>query len=112
VVTDYFIKWPEARATPTKEAFHVANFLFDLFLCHGCPYITISDQGKEFCNQVCDHLLKLTGVDHRVTSAYHPQTNGLTERFNQTLKDALIQVVNEKQNGWDQDLDWPRSGSV
>ena len=52
VVTDYFTKWPEARAAPTKEAFHVANFLFDLFLRHGCPDITISDQGKEFCNQV------------------------------------------------------------
>ena len=52
VVTDYFTKWPEARAAPTKEAFHVANFLFDLLLRHGCPDITISYQGKEFCNQV------------------------------------------------------------
>ena len=36
----------------TVVTFHVANFLFDLFLCHGCPDVTISDQGKEFCNQV------------------------------------------------------------
>ena len=50
-------------------------------------------------------MLQLTGVEHRVASAYHPQTNGLTERFNQTLKDALIQVVNERQNDWDQHLD-------
>ena len=57
VVTDYFTKWPEACASPTKEAIYVANFLFDLFLRHGCPDITISDQGKEFCNQVwmCQH---------------------------------------------------------
>ena len=52
MVIDYFTKWPEARAAPTKEAFHVANFLFDLFLRYGSPDITISDQGKEFCNQV------------------------------------------------------------
>ena len=57
VVTDYFTKWPEACASPTKEAIYVANFLFDLFLRHGCPDITILDQGKEFCNQVwmCQH---------------------------------------------------------
>ena len=54
--------------------------------------------------KVSDVLLELTGVEHRVTSAYHPQTNGLTERFNQTLKDALIQVVNEQQNDWDLQL--------
>ena len=41
VVTDYFTKWPEACATPTKEAIHVANFLFDLFLLvQTSPYRT------------------------------------------------------------------------
>ena len=53
---------------------------------------------------VANHLLKLTGTEHRVASAYHPQTNGLTERFNQTLKGSLIQVVNEKQNDWDEKI--------
>ena len=52
VVTDYFAKWPEAKASPTKEAGNVADFLFDLFLHHGCPDIAISDQGREFCNKV------------------------------------------------------------
>ena len=52
VVTDYFTKWPEAKASPTKEAGNVADFLFDLFLRHGCPDIAISDQGREFCNKV------------------------------------------------------------
>ena len=48
--------------------------------------------------KVVNHLpLKLPGTEHRVASAYRPQTNGLTERFNQTQ----IQVVNEKRNDWD-----------
>ena len=55
--------------------------------------------------KVVNHLLKLTGTEHRVASAYHPQTNGLTERFNQTLKGSLIQVVNEKQNDWDDHIE-------
>ena len=61
----------------------------------------ISDQGREFVNQVESELLGLTGIEHRVTSAYHPQTNGLTERFNQTLQTALLKVVNDKQTDWD-----------
>ena len=55
--------------------------------------------------KVVNHLLKLTGTEHRVASAYHPQTNGLTERYNQTLNGSLIQVVNEKQNDWDDDIE-------
>ena len=51
---------------------------------------------------MCDLLLELTGVEHRVTNAYHPQTNGLTERMNQTLKGSLIQVFNNRQDDWDQ----------
>ena len=48
--------------------------------------------------KVVNHLLKLTGTEHRVASAHHLQTSGLTERFNQTLKGSLIQVANEKRN--------------
>ena len=55
-------------------------------------------------NQVEKELLRLTGTEHRVTSAYHPQTNGLTERFNQTLQAALVKVVNDEQTDWDEHL--------
>ena len=58
-VMDYFTKWPKARAIPTKEAVNVADFLFDLSLRHGCPDTVISDQGKEFCNQVCLELMSV-----------------------------------------------------
>ena len=46
----------------------------------------------------------LAGTSHRVASAYHPQSNGLTERFNQTLQSALLKVVNETQTEWDEHL--------
>lgn len=45
------------------------------------------------------------GTDHRVTSAYHPQTNGLVERLNQTVQNTLLKLVNEYQNNWDDLLD-------
>ena len=69
-----------------------------------CCEVVISDQGREFVNQVQEELYRLTGTEHRVTSAYHPQTNGLTERFNQTLQTALLKVVNETQTDWDEHL--------
>ena len=55
-------------------------------------------------NKVKKELLQLTGTEHCVTSAYHPQSNGLTERFNQTLQTALTKVVNETQDDWDEHL--------
>ena len=42
-------------------------------------------------------VYKLTGIEHCVSSAYHPQTNGLTERFNQTLQTALLKLVNNTE---------------
>ena len=55
-------------------------------------------------NNLEEELFRLTGTEHRVTSAYHPQTNGLTERFNQTLQTALMKMVNDDQNDWDEHL--------
>ena len=52
--------------------------------------IVISDQGQEFINAINEHLFTLTKTNHRVSTAYHPQTNGLVERFNQTLQRSLL----------------------
>ena len=49
----------------------------------------MSDQGSEFVNAMQAEVYILTDTEHCMSSAYHPQTNGLTERFNQTLQTAL-----------------------
>eukprot|EP00731_Ephydatia_muelleri_P035961 Em0185g1a len=49
-------------------------------------------------------LFKLTGIEHRISSPYHPQTNGLDERTNQTLTRALIKFSEAKEN-WDLNID-------
>lgn len=61
----------------------------------------MTDQGREFVNKVNVELFQLTGTDHRISSVYHPQTNSLDERMNQTLKGALVKSVNENQDDWD-----------
>ena len=52
-----------------------------------------------------DRLEAFSGFKYRVTSAYHPQSNGLDERFKQTLKSSLQHLVNSNQNNWDDLLD-------
>ena len=55
----------------------------------------------EVNNKVCREF----NIKRSVTSAYHPQTNGLDERTNQTLKVCLSKLVNDQQNDWGQYLE-------
>ena len=99
--TDSFSKWPEAKPLKDKTAIGVADFLYELLTRYGVAEVIISDQGREFVNQINEELFRLTGTDHRISSAYHPQTNGLDERMNQTNKTSLVKYVNENQIDWD-----------
>ena len=67
---------------------------------HGCFSIQINDQGREFVNDVSSGLHRPTGTIQRVTSAYHPQANGLVERQNRTIKNSLIQVLDSNLIEW------------
>lgn len=102
---DYYSKWVEAGALPNKECDGIAKFLYSLFCRHGMPRKVQSDQGKEFVNSLSDHLFQLTGVQHIVSTAYHPQTNGLDERFNQTLQRSLLKLIEEHEDKWEDFLD-------
>lgn len=99
VAIDYFSKWVEAKALKEKTGVEVARFLFEDIVCrHGCVSVQINDQGREFCNVVSEELHRLTGTEQRVTSAYHPQANGLVERHNRTIKECLIKVLKNKKD--------------
>ena len=64
----------------------------------------ITDQGREFCNDLNDTFCKKMGINHRIASPYHPQTGGLTERFNRTLCTMLSSLVNKEHYNWDDKL--------
>ena len=100
-MTDYFYKWTETKALKSKSAAEVVNFIFDTVSTFGCMDTIITDQGREFVNEINDRLCKLLKIRHKLTSPYHPQANGLGERFNHTFKRALEKLVNEKQNDCD-----------
>ena len=78
---DYFRKWSEGKALKDKSAGSVARFLFEFICRHGCIDIQVNDQGREFVNQVSTELHRLTGVEQRMTSAYHPQVLVVFKHF-------------------------------
>lgn len=72
-----------------------------LFFIMGIPHVITSDQGSEFNNAMNAELMQSMGIDHRLTTAYHPQANGLDERFNQTLKNAITKYSHDHRDEWD-----------
>ncbi|CAB4421453.1 unnamed protein product [Rhizophagus irregularis] len=108
VATEYLTKWPEARALPDAKASSVVSFFYEDIICrHGCPKEILTDRGSHFVNEMLNSLCDELGVKHRLSTAYHPQTNGLVERFNRTLCEALAKFSNENHDDWDMDAVLP-----
>ena len=104
VAVEYLTKWPEARAIKDIKANTVAQFIYEDIICrHGAPKVLLSDRGTSFVNSVVKALCDTMKTAHVLTTAYHPQTNGLTERFNKTLCETLNKfVLQHEKSEWDQ----------
>ena len=101
VAMDYLTKWPEARAVSEATADATAQFLYEQIICqHGCPQIILSDRGTHFNNNTIKALMEKFQVNHLLSTPYHPQTNGLVERFNRTLCESLARL-SLKNHDWD-----------
>jgi hypothetical protein len=79
----------------------LARMFFEHVICkRGVPDNIVTDRGKEFTsrfwNRVCSHL----SINHRLSTAFHPQTDGQTERQNQTMEQYLRAFCNYEQDNW------------
>lgn len=102
VATDYATRYAITRALPTSCATDVADFLLhDVILLHGAPRQLLTDRGRSFLSQVIADILRSCSTQHKLTTAYHPQTNGLTERLNRTITDMLSMYVSADHRDWD-----------
>ena len=61
----------------------------------------MSDQGSHFINDVIAEFMDIFSIKHRKSTPYHPQTNGQTERTNQTLVGILRRTVIDSKRDWD-----------
>ncbi|KZS00040.1 Uncharacterized protein APZ42_003843, partial [Daphnia magna] len=71
---------------------------------YGAPEIVLTDQGTNFLSNIVQEICKLFKIKQMRTTAYHPQTNGLVERFNRTLCDMLACYVVDEPEEWDRYL--------
>ena len=104
VVCDYATRYPEAIPLKKFTADTVVEELITLFARYGVPKEILTDQGTNFTSQLLQELYKLLGVKPITTTPYHPQTDGLVERFNKTLKDLLRKIIQGEGREWEKYL--------
>ncbi|GBM52432.1 Retrovirus-related Pol polyprotein from transposon 412 [Araneus ventricosus] len=105
VLMDYFTKLPEAIPIPDQEASTVAEELVRSWIsCYGVPMILHSDQGTNFNSALFTELCKLLGILKTRTTALHPESDGMVERFNRTILNNLSLFVSRNQADWDTHL--------
>ena len=94
VIADYFSKWTEAFPMKNKCADTVADILVEkIILRFGMPLVIHSDQGREFENGLMKSLCALLGCTKTRTAPYHPESDGMIERFNQVVRQATGHTV-------------------
>ena len=77
-------------------------YLQHVFSKHGCPDTIISDRGSEFTSSFWRSLCQLLGIKQSLSTAFRPQTDGQTERTNQTLEQYLRIYTDYQQSNWSQ----------
>ena len=90
VFSDYLTRWVEAFPVPSVQATVIARLLVDEIISrHGAPRVLLSDRGTNFLSKVAAEVCNIFQIQKINTSSYHPQTDGLVERFNSTLCQSL-----------------------
>ena len=104
-IVDRFSRWPEA--VPLNDISTVAcarALIYHWISRFGIPMDMSSDRGSQFTSQLWSSVAKLLGITLHHTTTYHPQANGLVERFHRHLKTSLRARLTGPQ--WAQELPW------
>ena len=101
VAVDYMIKWAEAYSLPNEEASTCMDALYiGMFSRFGMPNQLHSDQGRNFESKLFSEFTKLAGIRRIRTTAFHPRSDGQTERMNWTILGMLRATVYDNPDDW------------
>ena len=105
VFMDYFTKWVEAYVVPDQQAQTIVRLLVENIVCrHGVPQELLSDRGSNFLSELMLEVCSILGIKKLNTSSYHPQTDGLVEKFNCTLINMISKHTDTGALEWDQQI--------
>ncbi len=105
VIGDYFTKWMEAYPMENMEAVTVARIFVNEFVSrYGAPEFLHTDQGRNFESNLMKEVCQVLGIMKTRTTPFHPQSDGLVERFNRTLLQMLSTAVIDHEEDWDLQL--------
>ena len=102
---DRLAKWAHFIATTSNiTSLGVTQSFWDsVWRLHRLPKEVISDRGPQFVSNFMHGLSEILGIKVAASMAYHPQTDGQTERVNQEVKQFLCLFINQRQDDW---YDW------
>nr|GEV47403.1 protein NYNRIN-like [Tanacetum cinerariifolium] len=105
VAMDYFTKWIEAKAIAIITGSQVKKIVWDNIVCRfGLPGEIVSDNGKQFSDNLFKDWCDKLNITQRFTSVKHPQSNGLVERANQSLREGIKARLGEGNKNWVEEL--------
>jgi transposase InsO family protein len=105
VLTDHFTKWPEAFSMVHADAETAARIFVNEIICrHGAPRKLISDRGTIFLSSLLTNICRILEIEKIANTAYNPQANGLTERYNKPLCDMMAMYTNKEGKNWNEYL--------
>jgi len=102
VVVDRFTKMAHFVALPadvTAEQL-ARKFLYEIWKLHGLPEEIVSDRDAKFTSKFWSALMEALGVERKLSTSFHPQTDGQTERVNQSIEQYLRSFCNYDQDDW------------
>jgi hypothetical protein len=101
---DVATRYPHAVPLKSITSEAVAEALVSIFSSTGLPDEILCDQGTQFTADVMREVMRMLSISQLHSSPYHPQTNGVVERFNGTLKSMLKKLMADKPTDWDRYL--------
>ena len=105
VFCDFLTKYVEAFAVPDVKTETIAPIFVEEICCrHGSPLELLSDNATYFVSNLMNEVTKLMNSKQVTCTPYHPQCNGLVEKFNKTIAHMLSMYTNANQTDWDRFL--------